>query len=298
MVGLFGGGKVDITIDVDGVGPFRLGDTVNATITIGAEKGMKAREVRAGLVLWQRYQTIEETRDSDGDWRTSHTWRTDEEWLHRETLLSNEGVPANFQQTYQFAWPLPYDSPAPCQGKIVQIKYLVKVTVDRAMARDLNEEYTLPVASAPPGRDLREGEYGRSTDPEAKLRFWLPKLEYVEGEEVTGRLTVEPRQAFDAREIRVELVRRERVTPGDKTNNAAVVECNLQLAPSAKLQPGQTMEFDFSLPIPANGNPSHESSKTRLVWQLEGIVNRPLRDDTNVEQEVYVFTAPGGEDIE
>ena len=292
VLGLFGGGKVEISIDVDQARGYAPGDTVEATITLSADKGMKAREVRAGLVIWEHYQTIETTEDNDGRDRASHVWRTDEEWLHRETLLKNEGVPSGFNQSYTFSWQIPEQAPAPCEGKIVQIRYLVKVTVDRAMAKDVNQEQVLQVALPAPGRYVAEGEFGRSKDNEARMRFLLPRLEYVEGETLTGKLVVEPRQAFDAQEIRVELNRQETVTPGDRTNRATIVEQKLQLSPAIKLEPGATQEYQFSLPIPARACPSHDTSKTRNAWVLEGIVDRRMRDDVNVEQEVYVYNIP------
>ena len=297
VLGLFGGGKVDISIDVDQARGYAPGDTVEATITLAADKGMKAREVRAGLVLWEHYQTISETENNDGPDRTSYVWRTDEDWLHRETLLKDEGVPSGFNQSYTFSWPIPDNAPAPCEGKIVQIRYLVKVTVDRAMAKDLNEEQVLQLAVSAPGRYVEQGEFGRSKDNEARMRFLLPRLEYVEGETLTGKLVVEPRQAFDAQEIRVELQRRETVTPGDRTHRTTIVEQKLQLSPAAKLESGAKQEYEFSLPIPARGCPSHDTSKTRNAWMLEGIISRRMRDDTNVEQELYVYTAPGSDAV-
>jgi hypothetical protein len=253
---------------------------------------MKAREVRAGLVLWERYQKIDVRTDNDGRDDQRYVWQTDEEWLHREALLEDEGVPSGFNQTYSFSWPLPTDAPPPCEGRIVQIRYLVKVTVDRAMARDLNEELVLPIAVSPPGRNVEGGEFGRSKDSEARMRLTLPRLEFVEGETISGKLSIDPRQAYDTKEIRLELTRREVVIPGDRTHRTATTEQKLQLSPAQKLLPGVIQEYDFSLPLPAKACPSHDTSKTKCTWELEGIISRSMRDDTNVAQEIYVYTAP------
>ena len=83
------------------------------------------------------------------------------------------------------------------------------------------------------------------------------------------------------------------VTPGDQTNRQNTVEQKLQLSPAMKVQPGTLQEYDFSLPIPTRGCPTHESSKTRVTWELAGIIDRAMRDDTNVAQELYLFTTPG-----
>src|SRR3954467_1596475 len=187
VFGLFGGGDVQIGVDVDErAGGFGPGDTLEARITLDAGKGLKAREVRAGLVIVERYETTDEYRDNDGDGRTRDVWKSDETWVRRE-VLARDDVPAG-QRSYSFAWPIPTNAPPPCAGKIVQVKYLVKVTVDKKLAKDINVERVINIVSHAPGRNDTPVELGSSSDNEARMWFTLPRLEFLEGETIRGML--------------------------------------------------------------------------------------------------------------
>jgi hypothetical protein len=294
---LFGGGEVDITVEVDRDGPYAPGEVVQASITLNAPKGAKCREVRAGLVRWHHYQTIDVSHDRDNNQRQSTVWRTDEDWLTREQVAKDRDLPSSYVETLNFEWQVPHDAPASCEGKIVQIRYLAKLTVDRAMAKDINQESVLGVVVPPAGRQTVEGEYGSSSDQNlAQMRLTLPGLEFIEGDTVRGRLKIEPRQEADVREIRLELVRTEEVLRGDRKNVSRVVEQKLQLAPQTKLRVGEAQEYDFRVEIPANGCPNHETAATRLSWQIEATLDRQLRSDAHVTQEIYVYPRSSSSD--
>jgi hypothetical protein len=294
--GLFGGKDVGITIDVeDGDRTFRPGDTVNVRIGLSSSKGVKAREVRAGLVLHHRYQEIERAtrtnRDSGPEY--SKTWKTSEDWLHRESLLGVGGAEGSLERGYQFSWPLPLNGPAPCNGEIAKIRYLVKVTVDRRLARDINEERELAVAIAPPGEWAQPGEYGEPANADdALLKLRLPGLELVRGQTIKGQLLVEPMKQFDARGVRVELVRLEIVPGGDQVNRHEKVEQRVDLAAGLTLQPGVAQSYDFQLSVPESAQPSHQTQHSQLTWVIRGTVDRAMRGDPGVSQTVLVYNPP------
>jgi hypothetical protein len=170
------------------------------------------------------------------------------------------------------------------------VAWVVKVTVDRAMARDQNEEVPLRVVAPPIGQYTESGDFGEmNTSSGVAMRFSLPTLELVEGETLEGRLTVEPSQSIDAREIRVELVRSERVNPGNRAHIKQKPIQKLQVAGSTKLVPGQPLSYDFALPIPAAGSPSHDVGDTVVTWLLVGTIDRPMRSDYTVTQWVGVY---------
>src|SRR5581483_10967008 len=101
------------------------------------------------------------------------------------------GVKSGQDQVYEFNWPLPTNGPAPCDGEIAKIKYLVKVTVDRKLARDINSEREVRVAVPPPGELTQAGEYGEpSHADDALLKLTLPGLELVPTQTIRGQLTV------------------------------------------------------------------------------------------------------------
>jgi hypothetical protein len=289
VFGFFGGKRVDISIQLDRPdGVYAVGDTVGAQIALAAENAGRVREVRAGLVLQHRYQIIDRTRDSDGDYSDTHQWRARETWVGRE-LLATEGA-RSANGTQSVAWQIPPDAAASCDGDIVKVAWVVKVTVDRAMARDQNEEVPLRVVTPRPGQYTQSSDFGEmNTGSGVAMRFSLPSLELIEGETLQGRLTVEPSQSIDAREIRVELVRSERVNPGNRAHVKQKAIQKIQVAGSTKPVPGQPVAYDFALPVPAVGSPGHDVGDTSVTWQLVGIIDRPMRGVYTVTQWVGIY---------
>lgn len=291
VFGFFGGKGAEISIQLDRPdGVYAVGDTVNARISLAAEGAGRVREVRAGLVRQHRYQVIDRRRDNDGDYRDSYEWRTQETWVSRETLAAEGTLSAN--DSFQFSWQIPPDAAGSCDGDIVKVTWLVKVTVDRAMARDQNEEAALHVVTPRTGQYAQSGDFGEvNTSSGVMMRFSLPTLELVEGDTLRGRLTIEPSQSIDAREVRVELVRDERVNPGDRVNVKQKSMQKIQVAGSTKLVPGQPVWYDFAVPVPEAGSPSHDIGDTVVTWLLVGTIDRPMRGDCTVTQWVSVSNA-------
>jgi len=283
VFGLFGGKQIDISIQLDRPdGAYAAGDTVVAQMSLAAEKAGPVREVRAGLVREHRYQIVDRRRDSDGDYQDNYEWRTVETWITREALAAEGELSANC--AFRFGWQIPSDVAATYAGDIV------KVTVDQVMARDQNEEVELKVVAPAPGVYTQPGEFCEmNNDSGAVMRFSLPTLEFVEGDTVQGRLSIEPSQSIDAREIRVELMRHEQVNPGDRTNVKQKLMQRVQVAASPKLVPGQPLTYDFALDVPAAGPPSHDVGDTVVTWLLVGTIDRPMRGDFTVSQWIGVY---------
>jgi hypothetical protein len=273
-------------------GPYYPGDVVHATITVAGEKDMKVREVRAGLVLCERYEYRERERDADGDYETNSHWATDEVWVAKEVLVTEGTIPSTFRKTYDFDWPIAADAIPPYSGKISQIRWLAKITVDRKLRGDINQEVELPVIVPPPGLRAQPGEYGEASDPGvAHMRFWLPRLEFVEGDTIEGRLLIEPRQNFGVSGVRLELLREEYV-PRDEGNRHTEIEQKLQLAPATDFRAGLPTEYNFALRIPARGCPTYQTLHSRVNWALKTSLDRRLQKDFTVQQEISIHNGP------
>jgi hypothetical protein len=284
------GGKIDISLRVDRPeGPFYPGDVVHADVELEVEKGMPVREVRAGLVFWERYQWVD--RDSDGD--LDRHWATDEVWVCKEILIPEGAIPDGFRQTYRFDWTIPPDAPPPYAGKISQTRWLAKVTVDRKLKRDVNEEVELGLIVPPPDPTTPPGEFGELSHPDdVHMQLRLPKLAFVEGETIHGRLLlVEPQKDFSAGEARVELVRGETV-PREHGNRHVAVEGKVELARKPKFQAGMPVGYDFALPVPEQGCPTYRTDHSRVDWSIRAALSRRLRKDFTVEQEIAVYNGP------
>jgi len=282
---IFGGKKVHIGIEVDPAqGPYYAGDLLHVLITLQSEKELKVREARASLML---HETYSYTRTEGG--KVRHNRGTSELIAHRAQLLGEETIPAGFNQTYRLEWQIPQEVPPPYTGKLITGRWLIKVTLDRKLRGDINEELEIPLIVPPPGRWARPGDYGESSHPDdAEMVLWLPRLEWVEGETIEGKLKVYAQKDISASGVRIELVRRERVSYGDGETSAAT-EFKERIAGGVKLNAGEVGEFPFSVPIPERGCPTRSTPIGRVSWELKGILDRRLRKDFTVTQEVYVF---------
>jgi hypothetical protein len=288
-VGLFGGKLPELSIQLerpDGV--YYAGETVRASITVTAESGAKFKEIRAGLLLEEKYQSIERTRDSDGDVSYSSVWRTNEQWVRRE-VLATSNVPKGFRQTFDYEWQLPDNLQPYCQGKIVVARWLVKATVDRTLARDVNAETPVYVVVPAPAQASQGGEMvEENSAPDAALmRFQLARVEYVQGETVSGRLLIEPRQDLSPRSVNVSLVRHEVVPVGDRTNVENVAEAQQQF--NVQLRAGQPAALDFSFQLPAKWCPTYASAKGSVTWRVGATLDLAWKRDVHAWQSVRVF---------
>ena len=192
-----------------------------------------------------------------------------------------------------FDWTIPPDAPPPYAGKISQTRWLAKVTVDRKLKRDINEEVELPLVVPPPGQMAPPGEYGEVSHPDdVHMQLRLRKLEFVEGETIHGRLLIEPRKDFSAGEARVELVRGEYV-PRDQGNQHVAIEQKVELARKPKFQTGIPVGYEFALHTPEQGCPTHQTGHSRVDWRIRAALSRRLRKDFTVEQEIFVYNGPG-----
>ncbi len=288
-MGLFGGKLPELFIQLERAdGVYYPGEIVRAQITVVAEDGAKFREIRAGLLFEEKYQTIERQRDSDGDVSYNHVWRTLDHWERREQLAT-EGLPKGFRQTYNFEWRLP-DNPHPfCQAKILVARWLVKATVDRKLVRDVNAETPLYVVQPSPAQVSQGGEFvDENTAPDAvQMRFQLPRLEYVQGETISGRVIVEPRQDLNPRALNLSLVRHEVVSGGDRTNIENVFERQQQF--NVQMRAGQPFALDFEFGIPPKWCPTYNSNNASVAWRVNATLDLPWKKDMHAWQTVRIF---------
>jgi len=276
--------KVAVSISVDRPGQaYYAGDLIHAVVNVNAQTAVKVREVTAGLLLWEKYQ-YKERGDEGG---TETTWTTAEEYAVKQSLVGEGSIPAGFNQTYNLDFPIPRDAVAPYTGKIVQDHWLVKVNVDRPMKGDVAQEIEIPLI-VPPMGDPQPGEYGNSDHPDdVELKFALDRLDWIEGDQLTGKLIIRPRKNFGSSGVKVELVRFEHV-PRNLGNAHRVEEGKVQLAGGRDFQAGVPVEFPFAVAIPRQGCPSRRTGRSSVTWSLHAAISRRLAKDFTAFQEVWV----------
>lgn len=276
--------KIAVSVSIDRPGmAYYAGQSIHAVVNVKAETAVKVREVTAGLALWERYQ-YKERGDEGG---TETTWTTAEQYFVKQSLVGEGSIPAGFNQTYDLEFPIPVDAAAPYNGKIVQDHWLVKVNVDRPMKGDVSQEVEIPLI-VPPVGEPQPGEYGSSDHPDdVELKFALARLDWIEGDQLTGKLVVRPRKNFGASGVKLELVRVEHV-PRNLGNSHSVEEAKVQLAGGHDFQAGVPVEYPFALAIPRQGCPSRRTGHSSVTWALRAAITRRLAKDFTAAQEVWV----------
>ncbi|MHB1319594.1 MAG: vacuolar protein sorting-associated family 26 protein, partial [Anaerolineae bacterium] len=178
--------KTVVQIELDRpAGPYYAGDVVHATITLQNEKELTVRGASAYLMMREEYQYVR--RDAKG-----HTFRhTDtDESLHSSENLESEGtIPAGLH-SYSASLRIPEDAVPGFAGKITKNAWLVKAKFDCPKAFDPEAQVEVPLVVPPPGQKAEPGEHGQERSEEGDLRLWLPRLEWVEGETLEGKVLV------------------------------------------------------------------------------------------------------------
>lgn len=105
-------------------------------------------------------------------------------------------------------------------------------------------------------------------------------------------MVITPREAFEAREVRIELVRRELVLRDDG-NHHETVEARETVAGRTRFHPRTSQGYAFGVVVPRYLScPSSETVRTYVGWSLRGVIDRGPRPNHTVEQELNVFGEP------
>lgn len=283
-ISLFGGGP-QVTVALDRPeGPYYPGDVVHVTVTVDSEKENKISGLRVGLQGWEGGFT----RSDDGS-VSSYTLATHE--VASETLMGETRLPAAFHQTYRVALPIPSDAFPPYSSSTLTCTWAVQASAGQPLKKDATCEVDVPLVVPPPGERVQAGEFGESSDAATvDLRLWLPRLEWVEGETIAGRLLIHPRKVFDAHEVRVSLRRVDMIhAPRHKMTGTYPPIVKAVLAGKTHFEPGQGHDMPFSLPLPAKGQPTVGTEWCTVSYTLKGVLGRRLRKDFVTETEIWLY---------
>ncbi len=281
----------ELTLTIDRPqGPYYPGDVIHTTLQVKAEKDSKVNGVRVALVLRTKYR--ENQQQTDTTTKQTTTVQNDvsaETEIDKQAPLGQTNLHGD--QTLTADLRIPPDAAPPYSSPLIETHWVVKATIDRPLASDINQEIELPLIVVPPGSHGQAGEFGNASDLNvAAMRLALPSLEFVNGETLQGKLLVEPHQNFDVREVRLELFCRETVTEGNGGPNISeTTDQKIQLAGNTKMQSGQSNGYPFSFIIAPKGRPTFLSAKAQVHWVLKASLDRSFSSDDTVEQEIYLY---------
>lgn len=291
------GGQANLTLTLDRANKiYAPGETINAKLTVQGVKDLKIQGGLITLVTREEYQHRyqDESTDSDGRTSTETVTRkeTDERKLEQQQFLNETTIKGGTNQTFDFTFPLPPDAlPTVDGGKILNLEWRVKATLDRKLRGDVETFQVLYVPKPFSGTMGGAGEFGTSNSPsDAQLSLRLSNREYAPGDTISGEFVMVGQKEFDVTEIRIELERFENV-PEDQGNTFKDKQA-VKLAGSTKLKPGQNMVMPFQIKIPTGAPITCRTPHGSIRWTLRGVLARRMRGDTLVEQEILVSSSP------
>lgn len=275
-MGLFGS-KVELEVSAE---PTALspGDEVRVRSELrGPDK--KTRSARVRLVYVNSYRYEEADYDADGV-RQTHT-RNEEIVVAEEPLSGPGGHGGPTAGLFETVLHVPSDAPPSVEDAV---EWMVRATIDRKAASDVNEEVPLTVASSP---DAHAGwAEGSGTHPsEARMDIELDRRVLRPGERIIGSVAVTANEDLEGRALRARLRGRRSDQDGEGVTYDGPVQ---DLAEPAALSAGATQSFAFALNVPIDARASFQTANNRLNWYVEVFLDRRMRSDPTGCLEVVV----------
>ncbi len=308
VFGFLRGGKVQVHVEWPQDRVYRPGDTIPARVHLRMQGRPRVRKVRVGLVFWQRFRFPDWYEQEDGTVEYFMDWKEQERWVVQAELPLPQPLPKDFQKTYTGTLTIPEGVPPPHEGRICQGRWFVKTVVDRPLRPDDVYQAPLQMVVPPPGAFQQPDFYGQSTHPDiVTMRLHLPGLEFVEGDLLEGTLSLRAHREFQARSLRVTLDVEERIVykfdvmPGltfedefedilEESRDTSRV-ADMELAAPFQMAAGEERRFPFRLQIPRMRKPTCQACGEggTIRWTLQGVVDRPWKQDFRVVQEIFVY---------
>jgi len=213
---------------------------------------------------------------------------------------------------FPFSFVLP-DSALPTHlGFGCLIRWMLELTLDAQQPVDpVRRE--LVVASAMHGTSAGSSQAAVTCDA-FHLSLSLPQLQFAEGDSIRGDVIVTPIADLTLKELRIALVRVERLTEGDghivyfaerDPADAQMVgnrqpaesgttyvwlEQHETLAEPVKLESARPKRYPFSLPLARTWRPSVATADGMVRWQLSAIASRAGLPDVQAALRLEVYT--------
>ena len=275
---------VDVQISVN-KSEFHAGDKLDAQVRLLPKSDFRVRHGRVEFVCIETWvQRIDSQYGPSYHRKTEVLSSEGETFMEDQTLRNGVPYSADLKAT------VPMDALPTLRGALVQkiepgIAWTVKVDLDVVRARDIHQDQEITVVASPAPRDDRPVPVNaHSTRGGCPLTLELSRSAARSGNRVDGTLRAEPQGDITASEARVELVREEKF--GNTAKNQVVDQATFER--DLSLQSGETREWSFSLDVGQVAMPSLKTEKSSVRWLVRAVLDRSLRTDPKVEQEIDV----------
>ena len=268
------------------------GDVVNVSVRVTGKEDLDIQEGRVALVCANRYIYRYTTTDSDGD-RVSRTSEvTEKAEAGNERILEEGTIRSGSYSGRDLVFKIPLTAPPSASGEITNVEWKIRVTLLIRGAPDVIEEMPLRVLSTSESyANWAENAPELDSSGACEMEFRLARGSLRIGERIEGTLVLTPRQDFEARSLRVELVRRE-IVPRASGNTSETVQASEVLDESPQFQTGLSREYAFAMEVPGAAGPSLKTEQTYVGWWLRAVVDRGLAFDYELKQLLNVYNGP------
>ena len=272
-------------------GTYAPGEAVHATVQLTGKKDFEIDDARADLLYTNRHSYL--TPDVRGGSLLIDA--ADLEVVGTERLPAGGTLQKGKTAEYRVSLDLPTDVPPTGEGEITGVAWALGVVLSVPGGPDVRAEAPITVLST---RGTYAERSGREQDPDssrsAEVRLRPAGRDLRPGERAEGRLAITPREVFEAREVRVELVRRE-IVRRDDGNHHEAVEARETVAGRTRFHPRTSQGYPFGLVVPQDTRcPSSKTARTYVGWFLRAEIDRGPRPDLAVELELNVYGKPPG----
>ena len=291
-MGVFGSDMtVQAAVDRTAVHP---GDVVTVKVWIGGQPDDRVQAARVELACINRFHKKEREYNSDGPDHDRTVTREETFVAAWQPLPTAPDGPVAFgEHTVQLQFP-PDAPPTAFEpgGFGSMVRWEARAILDRRMGFDPDASIEVHVHSLP-----NQYAHWAQSPPVAKSHEVPMTIDQLSarvlrpGAQVTGVLSVQPRESVKARSVRVQFERRRTDTPDNMESTESGPE--VELARDVKLEAGQPIQYPFQIPLPEGVPPTFAAAKSHMHWYLEGIVDRKMRSDFVCECEVVVYTGAG-----
>ncbi len=273
---------------------YQPGDAIHARVTVQANKEVKVRQGRISLVYKEKYQVRSRTTTGGKHPHQgySYSWLTDAREMIAENFLEYAIIGPDFSEVYEFNWQMPDGVLPSLKANLFEVTWLVQATLERERALDINAEHYILVSVPMPGEVTAQAdgmlhEFTNDQIDEVALSLLLPRTTWQAGETIAGKLLLQARSDLKLTDIRMELVRNERVPVN--AGNEKEQRWSWTLAGSTSLAAGETLGLPFRVEVPTDGVPSVSLNHGEIWWKIDGILARRLAQDYHIEQPLDIF---------
>ena len=284
MLSRFRRPDADLRVQVDKT-ELHAGGELEACVSLIPKADFHVRHGKAELICTETYVQRVSTQ-------YGHQYHKRTQTLSRveETFTENGNLRKGVTYSTDVRLVVPPDALPTVSGASVRsiqpgISWAVTASLDVANARDIQRSQEVTIVKPAALDDARPRPVvAESEHRQCVLTLTLSSADARSGDAVEGSLRARMLQDVTASEFRVELVRVEKF--GNEGQDHSVDSVTLEQ--EASLRSGRTREWRFRLDLGQVDVPSLKTEKSSVRWLVKGVLDRRMRSDLRVEQEIGV----------